>query len=334
VAADGKSAPPVVGDPPITVVPPRAIEAAIADSDSKHNLHGIITMLIAMAFFVGGDAMMKVMSSRLPTGETMLIRGIIATTLIWSLTIYTGAARNMWRHMSGLLALRTMADVGGAATFQSGLARLPFADAGAILQINPLVVTAGAAIFLGEKVGWRRWSATAIGLVGVLLIIRPGGSTFQWASLLMLAATLCAATRDLSTSRLGGAVPTLMITAFSTTAVTISSLAFSLFETWVRPSFEHIAMLAVPAICMLIGQFCVVVSIRSGEVSAVVPFRYSAILWTLLLSFLIWREVPDWQTLLGIAIVVSAGLYTFYREQVRRREALAAARTKAAERNA
>jgi drug/metabolite transporter (DMT)-like permease len=285
------------------------------------NVLGIVSMLVAMAFFIAGDAVMKLMSSHLPTGETMFVRGLMACAMIWALAIVTGSTQDMRRHLTRPVAVRTGAEVGAAVFFQNGLSRLPFAEVSAILQINPLMVTAAAALFLGEKVGWRRWTATAIGFCGVLLIIRPGAAAFQWASVLLIVATSFSTLRDLITRRLPQGTPTLLITAFSAVAITVASLGFLLFETWSWPSLTNIAALSVPAVCMLVGQLLVIVSIRSGEVSAVVPFRYSAILWALLLSVLIWGEFPDRTTLLGIAIVSGAGLYTFHREQVRRRQA-------------
>lgn len=301
-----------------------------SNARTTDNVLGISCMLAAMGFFVVGDAVMKVMSMRLPTGETMFIRGVIAVALVWSLVMATGALPDVKNHLRWPLAWRTGADAGAAVCFQTGLSRLPFAETGAILQINPLLVTAAAAVFLGEKVGWRRWSATAVGLCGVLLIIRPGAMTFHWASLVLLMAACFSTARDLITRQLRTGTSTLVITAFTITAVWLASLLFIPFEPpWRLPTIGDVAMLAIPATFMLIGQVLVVISIRSGEVSAVVPYRYSAILWTLTLSFLVWREIPDRWTLLGIAIVCSAGLYTFHREQVRRREAAAAARARA-----
>jgi drug/metabolite transporter (DMT)-like permease len=305
----------------------RKVAHLIAESDQRtpSNVRGIVTMLLAMAVFVSGDAIMKLMSSRLPTGETMLIRGIIAGALIWSLAYAAGALENFRTRVTRLIGIRSGCEMGAAVCFQNGLTRLPFADVSAILQINPLAVTAAAALFLGEKVGWRRWTATAVGLLGVLLIIRPGGSAYQWASVFLLVATCFSVARDLITRKLPAGTPILLLTCLSSTAVTLSSFGFLPFETWRWPSALDCLILAVPAVCMLAGQLLVVVSIRSGEVSAVVPFRYSSILWALLLSVLIWREWPDAITLLGIAIVTGAGLYTFHREQVRRREAAIAA---------
>ncbi len=313
--------------PRLTAIYQRVAELTAAPKPGQKagNLRGIFMMLLAMACFVSGDATMKYMADHMPTGEAMFIRGLIGSTIVGIIAIYTGAIWRIGRFISGMLALRTMSDVGGALFFQNGLARMPFAEAGAITQINPLIVTAGAALFLGEKVGWRRWTATAVGLMGVLLIIRPGAAAFQWASLLMLGATVCSASRDLLTRSIPGGVPAIILAGSSIMAVTLASLLFLPFETWRQPLWSDVATLAISAVCSLSGQVAVVASIRSGDVSAVVPFRYSAILWNLLLGYLIWRQFPDHMTLIGIFIVCSAGLYTFYREQTLRRQARLAA---------
>lgn len=305
-----------------------ALTAPARPGQKAGNLRGIVMMLIGMACFVTGDASMKYMSDFMPTGEAMFIRGLIGSTIVGVIAIHGGMLPRLGNFMSGMLGLRTLSDVGGALFFQNGLARVPFADAGSITQINPLIVTAGAALFFGEKVGWRRWTATIVGLLGVLLIIRPGGSTFQWASLLLLGATLCSASRDLLTRSIPGGVPAIILAGSSIIAVTFASLLFLPFEVWRKPLIGEVGTLAISSICSLAGQVAVVASIRAGDVSAVVPFRYSAILWNLLLGFLIWRQFPDGITLIGIAIVCGAGLYTFYREQVRRREAMLAAKAR------
>jgi drug/metabolite transporter (DMT)-like permease len=285
------------------------------------NARGILLMLVAMAAFVCGDAMMKLAGARVPTGEAVFIRGLFASLIVWTAVALSGMGRFVALAFTRPVALRSAGDVGGSLLFQSGLSRMPFADASAVLQINPLLVTAGAAVFLGEKVGWRRWSATAIGFLGVLLIIRPGSSAFNWWSIVLIFAVICAATRDLVTRKIDPGLPALIITAISVTAVMLASLLLAPFESWVVPARAHIFGLAGAGALMLAGQICVVISIRSGDVSAVVPFRYSAILWSILAGGMIWGEFPDRITLLGIAIVAGAGLYTFFREQHLRRMA-------------
>jgi drug/metabolite transporter (DMT)-like permease len=285
------------------------------------NVRGIAAMLGAMAAFAIGDAMMKLRADQMPLGETLFVRGVMASTVIWVVASRTGALERLGdigKMLNPHLMARTLADAGASFFYIAALGRVPLADAGAIMQTNPLAVTAGAALFLGERVGWRRWTATAVGFLGVLMIIQPGSAAFSWASLLVIVAVLGSASRDLVTRRIDG-IPTFLVTAAAATATTVLSLGLLPFETWIKPHPIDVARLAFAGLCMLLGQVLVVISIRSGDVSAVVPFRYSAIVWTLLLSMLIWGYLPNTLTLAGIVIVSGAGLYAFYREQELRR---------------
>lgn len=281
-------------------------------------------MLAAMALFIFGDAIMKLSAASVPTGESIFLRGLIAVSIIWTLVLRSSAIHSVKDALSKYMLLRAAGDTGGAVFFQTALGRLPFADVTAVLQINPLVVTAAAAIFLDEKVGWRRWTATALGLCGALLIIKPGSSAFNPWSLLLILAVLSATLRDLATRKIAPETPSLLIIAVSATIITLSGIAHAPFETWIAPGLWMLLKFAAAAIFMLLAQFCVVTSIRTGDISAVVPFRYSAILWSLLISYAVWGDVPDRWTLLGIFIIASAGLYVFFREQTLRRQAIAA----------
>jgi drug/metabolite transporter (DMT)-like permease len=285
----------------------------------QSNTKGILAMLAAMALFIFGDALMKLSAGTVPTGQSIFLRGIVAVSVIWTFVLRSSAIHSLKQATSKFMLMRAAGDMGGAVFFQTALARLPFADVTAVLQINPLVVTAGAAIFLNEKVGWRRWTATACGLCGALLIIKPGSSAFNPWSLMLILAVLSAAVRDLATRQITHATPSVLIIAVSTTLIMLSGLAHAPFETWIVPTWPVLARFAAAALFMLSAQYCVVTSIRTGDISAVVPFRYSAILWSLLLSYLIWGHVPDNWTLLGIAIIAGAGLYVFFREQKLRR---------------
>lgn len=287
------------------------------------NARGIVAMLGAMAAFAFGDALMKISTDYLPAGEAIFVRGVIATTLIWGLAARIGALTHLRLLLHPQMPARTLGDMGGSFFYISALPQMPLAEAAAILQTNPLVVTAAAAIFLGERVGWRRWSATAIGFVGALMIIQPGSSSFTWASVLVMLAVLSAVARDIMTRKLLG-VPTILITATAATCTMIASLGYCSFESWHHLTGFDLLRLSAAALLMLAGQMLVVTSIRAGEVSAVVPFRYSAIVWTLLLSAAIWHYLPNALTLAGIVIVAGAGLYTFFREQTLRRVAAAA----------
>ena len=284
------------------------------------NARGIVAMLGAMAAFSVGDALMKLSTAHLPAGQSIFIRGLIGAALIWTVAWHTGALAQIGRMWHPPLAWRTLGDTAGSFFYITALSHMPLADAAAIMQTNPLAVTAAAALFLGETVGWRRWSATGIGFLGALLIIQPGSATFTWASLLVILSVLACTMRDVATRALVG-IPTVLITATAATSTMIASLAFLSIETWQTPVLGDLLRLGAAAVCMLAGQVLVVISIRAGDVSAVVPFRYSAMLWTLLLSAAVWQYVPNTLTLAGIVIVSGAGLYTFFREQTLRRRA-------------
>jgi S-adenosylmethionine uptake transporter len=283
------------------------------------NVRGIAAMLGAMASFAIGDAVMKLLAGHMPLGESLFVRGLMASSAIWYAAYRTGALTSVTKMWNKHLAWRTLGDSAASFFYIAALGRVPLADAGAIMQTNPLAVTAGAALFLGEKVGWRRWTATAVGFLGVLMIIQPGSSAFSWASLLVIVAVVTSAGRDLVTRRLDG-IPTLLVTAAAATATTFLSLGLLPFETWIKPHPVDVVRLGFAGLCMLLGQVLVVISIRSGDVSAVVPFRYSAIVWTMLLSVLIWGYWPNTLTLAGIVVVSGAGLYAFYREQTLRKQ--------------
>lgn len=271
-------------------------------------------MLAAMAAFVINDAMMKLAATDLPTGQVIFLRGLIIVPVLTALMLAntTHITLEMLRR-PGILA-RCAAEVAAAILYLSALFHMPIADCTAILQFTPLALTAGAALFLGAPVGWRRWLATLVGLIGVLIIIRPGASAFNpYAALALLSVAFIAA-RDLITRRLGKDVPTIVIAFTSTAAVAISSLGLLPFETWRWPSPAAMLALLGASTALLGAQYWIILAMRTGDIAVVAPFRYSIILWAIVAGFVVWREVPDLTTWAGIAVVTAAGLYTFLRE--------------------
>jgi len=294
------------------------------------NLKGILAMVAAMASFSVGDTIMKLVSaSDLPTSELIFVRGSVVLAVAVVVTAVSGGFAQLRHAMSWAMALRAGGDTGGGWFFQSGLSKMPLADLMSVIQLTPLSITAASAVVLGEKVGWRRWTATAVGFLGVLLIIRPGSSTFNWWALAGIASVLCATVRDLATRQVDRRVPATMIMMLSALTVVAASLAVAPFVTWPMPDARALMLLTAAAACSLVGQLCVIIAMRTGEVSAVAPFRYAIIVFSLVSSFLVWGYFPDRLTLVGIAIVAAAGLYTFRREQhlakLRRMQALAEA---------
>ena len=209
---------------------------------------------------------------------------------------------------------RALADLGATAFFIQALVNMPIGEVFGILQFTPLAITAAAALFLRAKVGWRRWSATAVGLIGVLLIIRPGAAAFNPYAIFAILSILCSVARDLFTRRVAMSVPTLVIVGISAAVVTFCSAGFALIEDWIWPAAPTALLLLLAGLALLAGQYWLVLAMRTGEIAVVAPFRYSIILWAVLAGFLVWGESPDIASWIGIAVVSAAGLYTFMRE--------------------
>jgi drug/metabolite transporter (DMT)-like permease len=287
---------------------------ALTASVRSDNLRGILAMLAAMGSLIVNDCFIKVVAAELPTGEAIFLRGLFTTLLglgVVTATIGLGALRLA---AAPRMPLRAGAEVMATILYLSALTRMPIADATAILQFTPLALTAAAALFLGAPVCWRRWLATVAGLIGVLIIVRPGGSGFNPYSSLALAAIVFVVARDLITRRVGAEVPTIVIAAISAGAVTAASLGLALFESWVWPSALAVLMLLGAGMGLLGGNYWIVVAMRSGDIATVGPFRYSIILWAVIAGFVIWGEMPDLASFIGIAIVTAAGLYMLVRE--------------------
>lgn len=278
------------------------------------NLRGILAMLAAMGSLIINDAFLKLAAAGVPTGEAIFLRGVFATLLcvgVIAATVGLGALRlagGRW------VQARAGADVLGTILYLSALMHMPIADATAILQFTPLAITAGAALFLGARVGWRRWLATLAGLVGVLVIVQPGGAGFNAYALLALSAIGFVAVRDLVTRRVGAQVPAMVVAASSAAAVAAGALLLALVETWVWPTPPALLLLLLAGIGLVGGNYWIVVAMRSGEIAVVAPFRYSASLWAIAVGLVVWGELPELQTWIGIAIVTGAGVYTILRE--------------------
>jgi drug/metabolite transporter (DMT)-like permease len=271
-------------------------------------------MLAAMGSLIVNDVFIKVAAAELPTGETIFLRGLFTTLLGVGVVAATVGLPALRLAAAPRMPLRAGAEVAATILYLSALTRMPIADATALLQFTPLAITAGAALFLGAPVGWRRWLATLVGLVGVLVIVRPGGAGFNPYSSLALAAIVFVAARDLITRRLGAEVPTIVVDTVSAAAVTAASLLLAPFESWSWPSAPAVLMLFFAGVGLLGGNYWIVVAMRYGDIATVAPFRYSVILWAVAAGFVVWGEMPDLATWIGIAVVSGAGLYTLVRE--------------------
>ncbi|NHB75589.1 DMT family transporter [Rhodobacter calidifons] len=287
----------------------------------SENLRGILLMCASMAAFTINDTFMKSVTLTLPLFQTIGLRGLIAVAGLALLCLATGAFRfRPNRRDAGLILLRSLADVAATVFFLEALLRMPLANLSAILQALPLLITLGAAIVYGDRIGWRRMTAILVGLAGVLIIIRPGTEGFDRWSLLGLASVACVVVRDLSVRPLQGQVPSALVALGAAVAVTLMGWTGTLFQGWQSPDSGEAAKVLGAGLFLIVGYLTSVSAMRHGDVGMVAPFRYTSLLWAIVLGLFVFGDLPDGWTLLGAAIVVGAGLFTLWRErQLRRR---------------
>ena len=273
-------------------------------------------MMMSMACFAVEDTFIKLLSARLPATQILFSIGFggALITLVLAIVLNVNLADKIL--LNKHVISRTIADLFGALSFTSAMVLIPMSLLASILQATPLFVTLGAAILLGEKVGWRRWSAIFIGFLGVIIILQPGYGSFQLASLLGLAAVLCLALRDVVTRDMATEIPTLTVTFYACLAMgSAGFIAYPFFGPPIMPTTYEAIILICAAIIGLAGYFLLVSATRKGDVSVIAPFRYSRLLFSLGLASLILGEKLTLPILLGGLLVVSSGIYTFGRER-------------------
>lgn len=280
------------------------------------NVRGAAFMTIAMLGFSGNDAFLKSVSADLALSQAVFLRSLVTTALIALLAVSQGA----WRFRPGrrdrrLIGLRSLAEIGGTVCFLTALFHMPIASASAILQSVPLAVTLAAAVFFGEPVGWRRYLAVAVGFAGVLILIRPGPDGFNAYALWAVAAIVFIVTRDLSTRRLSPGVPGVFAALVTSVVLTVAAALAGGLEDWRPVAGHHLLALAVSGSCLVVGYLSGVKAMRTGEIGAVQPFRYTLLVWAMIFGMIMFDEWPDAAMLAGSAIIVGAGLFTLYRER-------------------
>ena len=269
-----------------------------------------------MCAFTVNDAFMKSLSGDIPLFQAVLLRGIVAIICLTIMCrvmdqLHFDLPRRDW----GLILLRTPGEVGGTYFFLTALFHMPIANVSAILQALPLAVSLAATLFLGEALGWRRFAAIAIGFVGVVLIIQPGGADFSSYSIYALIAVACITLRDLAVRRMSVQVPVVFVALIAAIGVTALGAIGSLFITWQPMSATSAMQIGGATICLIFGYIFSVSAMRSGEISFVAPFRYTSLLVALILGMAVFDEWPNVLTVLGASIVVATGLFTLWRER-------------------
>ena len=302
------------------------------------NLRGVGYMCLSMLAFTVNDSFMKAVTQEVPLFQTVFLRGIIAIAGLIAMGIFTRAFRQRlkaadWR----LISLRSVAEIFATVTFLTALLHMPLANLSAIMQALPLAVTMAAALFFRDRIGWRRLVAIAVGFVGVMIIIRPGTEAFDIWSLMGVASVVCVVVRDLAVRRMGAHVPSVIVALGAAVMVAVMGLGLSMVPTagmganfdgltgWAALQPHQMGQILGAGAFLIVGYLCAVTAMRSGDIGTVAPFRYTSLLWAILLGFVAFGDLPDGWTLIGSAIVVASGIYTLLRERKLRRAAAAQA---------
>ncbi|NUB46020.1 DMT family transporter [Fertoebacter nigrum] len=281
------------------------------------NLRGSLFMVAAMLGFAIEDMLLKrVAGSGMPVGQILIIFGAGGMLLFMALTRAQG--QRIWHPavVQPRMLLKAAFEVMGRLFYTLALAFTALSSASAILQATPLVVVAGAALIFGEKVGWRRWSAILIGLLGVLVILRPGLEGFTMASLLAVAGLIGFAGRDLATRAAPKVLSNFQLGIYGFAAMVPTGAGLLLWQGGaVAVDMARGGQLAAATVIGVAAYWALTVAMRTGEVSVVTPFRYTRLVFALILGAVVFAERPDAMTLLGSAIVVAAGIYTLLRSR-------------------
>jgi len=288
-------------------------------------LAGIGFMLMAVFLFALNSAAGKWLVAKYPVGEFMLIRS--AFTLLFLSPFIWRAGRAAFADIPkpGAQVLRVVLSAVEVAMFFWAVSYLPLADTTTFYLAGPIYVTALSVLLLRERVGWRRWTAVLIGFIGVVIALRPSSSSFTLPALIALSGSVTYALVLITTRALRQTNDIVLMTAYF-----IGAVAFGLVTVpfgWVTPTAYDVLFLAGVGFSNIVAQFCVIRALKLASASVVVPYQYTLIVWSVVFGWLMFAELPDGYTIVGAAIIVAAGLYIFWREQVKAREAAAPRQT-------
>jgi len=281
------------------------------------NLRGILFMTLSMGGFAVEDLFLKILSEAVPVSQILIYVGISATVLLSVISIIKRipVLRNDI-YSNKLFIIRSFADMMGAVLIVTSISLMPLSTVSSILQALPLFITFGAVLIFKESVGWRRWSAVSFGFIGVILILKPGLSSFHPSSLIVLLAVACLALRDIVTGKISKDIHSITVSLYAFILTTVGGI-FSLpfFGNFVTLTITQWFVVLTITLFGCFSYFMLVLATRKGDISVISPFRYSRLIFAIVLAILVLNERPDTLTLVGAAIIVASGYYTIWRER-------------------
>ncbi len=283
--------------------------APTAADQARINRAGIAWMVLAMTAFIANDATIKAVSARLPAAQMIVVRGVMAITLILLFAWRTGALGRLRDATRGWVLVRAGCEGAGTFLYLAGLFHLPLGNVTAINLSAPLFIAVMAVLFLHERVTPARWLVIATGFAGVLLVVQPRADGFNHYALLSLLATLIYAVRDLLTRKIPRGLPAILVTLTTATVVWLMAVAVIGFQGWTPMGWTDLGLLAMASVFLSTGYYAIIVAMRNAELSVVAPFRYVGLLWALVIGYLVWGDIPNLPAWIGIALLIGAGLY-------------------------
>lgn len=280
------------------------------------NTKGAALMSGSLAGYTLNDACMKALSGSMPLSQAVFLRGVVTCVLLFGLGLALRSLKfDLGRREWTLILLRSFAEVGATYCFLSALFHMPIANVTAVLQVLPLTVALAAWLFLSESLGWRRLVAILIGLGGVMLIVQPGGDGFNGWSIYALIAVAFITFRDIIVRKMSFTTPSMTVAFAAAVVITIAFGLTSITVDWAPVDAKGAGLLTLAAIFIFIGYLFAVMVMRVGNIGFVAPFRYTGLIWALILGLVFFGEWPDVLTLIGAGVVVAMGMFTLFRER-------------------
>ena len=282
------------------------------------NLRGIVFMTLSMGGFAIEDVFLKILSERIPVSQILIYVGSLAVFSLGILSKIKKIPILIYDVYSNrLFVIRAISDMIGAILMVTAISLMPLSTVSSILQTLPLLITFGAVLIFREKVGWRRWSAVFIGFVGVILILKPGLGDFQISSFVALLAVSFLALRDLVTRKINKDIHSITIALYAFILTVVGGIiSIPLFGQFVTLTLTQWFVVFAITLFGVFSYLMLVLATRSGDISVISPFRYTRLVFALILAMTILNERPDIFTLLGAALIVASGYYTIRREKV------------------
>ena len=294
---------------------------AMSHTKDQEVIRGAATwLLLGVVAGLGLDLCAKELLRTYSLVQFVLLRSSLAIAILLAIAPRFGGFKTLRTREIGWHVVRSVFAIGAMYGFFYGLARMPLVNALTLGYTAPLIVTALSAIFLGDDVGWRRWTGVVVGFVGVLVMLRPGRGELSFAAIAVLIAAFCYACQAITARRLGGTESTMSLAFYVIVGPLVVACAFFDADTWLAPDLSGWLLLLGASICSVIAWVGFVNAYRAVSPAILAPLEYIALVAGAVAGFLIWDEVPDRWVVIGAMIIMASGVFVVYRSEARKVE--------------